>query len=195
MANELSNPIFHDEEAARKWLEARIWADGPVCPHCGTVGEATLMKGKSHRPGLYQCNACRKPFTVTVGTLYERSKVPLNKWLLANHLLCASKKGMSAAQIGRMLGVTYKTAWFMMHRIREAMRSGALAPFGSNGGAVEVDETYFGVRKGARIPRGGHSHKLGVLALVDRDSGTMRGRRTIKGGRAGVPRRALKGKM
>jgi transposase-like protein len=120
--SDLTNPAFHDEEAAREWLEARVWANGRVCPHCGAIDESTLMKGKSHRPGVYQCNACRKPFSVTVGTLYERSHIPLHKWLAATHLLMASKKGMSAMQIHRMLGVTYKSAWFMMHRIRESLR-------------------------------------------------------------------------
>lgn len=120
--NDFSNPIFHDADKARAWLEARIWPNGPICPKCGVVGEATLMKGKSHRPGLYQCNACREPFTVTVGTLYERSKIPLNKWLAATHLMMASKTGMSALQVGRMLGVSKKTAWFLCHRIRESLR-------------------------------------------------------------------------
>jgi transposase-like protein len=120
--SDLSNPIFHDAEKAREWLEARIWPNGRVCPHCGTVDRSTLMQGKSHRPGLYQCNECREAFSVTVGTLYERSHIPLNKWLAATHLLMASKKGMSAMQIHRMLGVSYKTAWFMMHRIRESLR-------------------------------------------------------------------------
>ena len=122
MASDFSNPIFHDETKAREWLEARLWPEGPICPKCGVVGHATLMKGKSTRPGLYQCNACREPFTVTVGTLYERSHVPLHKWLGATHLMMASKKGMSALQISRMIGVTYKTAWFMCHRIRESLR-------------------------------------------------------------------------
>jgi transposase-like protein len=120
--SDLSNPIFHDETKARQWLEARIWANGPICPKCGTVDEATLMQGESHRPGLYQCNACREPFTVTVGTLYERSKVPLHKWLAATHLMMASKKGMSALQVGRLLGLSKKTSWFLCHRIRESLR-------------------------------------------------------------------------
>ena len=118
----LSRPEFNDEINAREWLEAELWPNGPVCPHCGIVGEATLMHGKSHRPGLYQCNACHEPFTVTVGTLYERSHIPLHKWLAVTHLMMASKKGMSAAQISRMLGFPYKTAWFMCHRIRESLR-------------------------------------------------------------------------
>jgi len=120
--SDLSNPIFQDEQKAREWLEARLWPDGPICPKCSTIGEATGMQGESHRVGLYQCNACRKPFTVTVNTLYERSHVPLNKWLAATHLMMASKKGISALQIGRMLGLSKKTAWFLCHRIRESLR-------------------------------------------------------------------------
>ena len=118
--SDLANPIFRDETKAREWLEARVWPNGPVCPHCGVIDQATRLQGKSHRPGLHQCNACREPFTVTVGTLYERSKIPLHKWLHATHLLMASKKGMSALQIGRMLGMSKKTAWFVCHRIRES---------------------------------------------------------------------------
>ena len=138
--SDFSNPIFHDADKAREWLEARLWPQGPVCPHCGVVGEATLMKGKSTRPGLYQCNACRDPFTVTVGTLYERSKVPLNKWLAATHLMMASKKGMSALEIGRLLGLSPKTAWFLCHRIRESLREADPAQLGGEGKVVEVDE-------------------------------------------------------
>ena len=131
--SDFSNPIFHNETKARKWLETRLWPDGPICPHCGVIGEATLMKGKSHRPGLYQCNACRQPFTVTVGTLYERSKVPLHKWLAATHLMMASKKGMSALQIGRLLGFSKKTAWFVCHRIRESLRETKPTPDSPDG--------------------------------------------------------------
>ena len=120
--SDLTAKRFTDVNAARKHLEAIRWPDGPICPHCGVVDTAHRIKGKSARPGLWFCADCRKQFTVTVGTLFERSKVPLHKWLLANHLICASKKGMSAHQLHRMLGVTYKTAWFMAHRIREAMR-------------------------------------------------------------------------
>ena len=117
-----SNPIFHDEAKAREWLERRLWPEGPICPHCGVVNQATQLKGKAHRAGLYQCKACQEQFTVMVGTLYERSHLPLNKWLAATHLMMASKKGMSALQISRMIGVTYKTAWFLCHRIRERNR-------------------------------------------------------------------------
>jgi len=139
--SDLSNPIFHDEEKAREWLEATIWPHGPVCPHCGVLDQATLLKGKSHRSGLYQCNACREPFTVTVGTLYERSHIPLNKWLAATHLMMASKKGISAMQVHRMLGISYKSAWFMCHRIRESLRETKLdTPLGAvaSGGAEVI---------------------------------------------------------
>jgi transposase-like protein len=122
---DLSDPIYNDEQKAREHLEAVCWPDGPVCPHCRERERITKLQGKAHRPGLYWCKACRGQFTVTVGTVYERSKVPLHKWVLASHLLCAGKKGTSAHQLHRMLGVTYKTAWFMAHRIREAMRDDA----------------------------------------------------------------------
>lgn len=121
----LTAKIYHDVEAAREHLERIQWPNGPVCPHCGNVDHASIAKvqgtKQSHRPGLYYCNACKGQFTVTVGTVFERSKVPLNKWVLATHLMAAGKKGTSAHQLHRMLGVTYKTAWFMEHRIREAM--------------------------------------------------------------------------
>src|SRR3954465_2392948 len=146
--SDLSNPIFHDETKAREWLEARIWANGRVCPHCGVIDQSTFLKGKAPRPGLYQCNACRQPFTVTVGTLYERSHIPLNKWLAATHLMMASKKGMSAMQIGRLLGLSKKTAWFLMHRIRDSLPGDSPlkggAPIGGKNKVVEIDETYVG---------------------------------------------------
>src|SRR6202022_4572591 len=144
MDADLFNPIFTDENKAREWLEARVWANGRACPHCGVVDQATLMQGNSHRPGLYQCNACREPFTVTVGTLYERSKIPLHKWLAATHLMMASKKGMSALQIGRMLGLSKKTAWFLCHRIRESLRETNPGALGGQNKVVEADETYVG---------------------------------------------------
>ena len=173
--SELSNPIFHDETEAREWLEARIWPDGPRCPHCGTFNEATLMHGKSHRAGLYQCNACREPFTVTVGTLYERSHIALHKWLAATHLMMASKKGMSALQISRMLGLPYKTAWFMCHRIRESLRE-AMPEAGPQGGknkVVEADETFVGGK--AKNRKGKVPSKEPVIALVER-GGKVRSR-------------------
>jgi len=166
--SDFSNPIFHDETKARVWLEARLWPDGPICPHCGTVDEATLMKGKSTRPGLYQCNACRKPFTVTVGTLYERSKIPLHKWLAATHLMMASKKGISALQVGRMLGVSKKTAWFLCHRIRESLRESSPGGLGGEGVIVEADETWVGGKSKNRARRVRLPAKEAVVSLVER---------------------------
>jgi transposase-like protein len=168
----LSRPEFHDEEAAYAYVEARVWPDGPVCPHCGGVERIGKMGGKSTRIGTYKCYKCRKPFTVKVGTIFERSHVKMNLWLQAIYLMCASKKGISSNQLHRTVGVTLKTAWFMSHRIREAMRDGDFAPFGSTGGAVEVDETFIGKEPGvtkAPNARGG-SHKMKVLTLVDRET-------------------------
>ncbi len=167
----LTSPIFQDADKAREYLESVRWPDGPSCPHCGVADEWTALKGKKHRPGLYQCNACRQQFTVTVGTLFERSKVPLNKWLLAAYLLCSSKKGISSHQLHRALGVTYKTAWFMTHRIREAMRTGSLpGSMGGNGKTVEVDETFWGNKKPRHQKKGrGYAHKEKILTLVERD--------------------------
>jgi transposase-like protein len=161
-------PRFIDPVAARKHLEALRWPEGPECPHCGLIN-ATRLEGKKHRDGLLQCNSCREQFTVTVGTVFEKSKIPLNKWLLANHLLCASKKGMSAAQIGRMLGVTYKTAWFMMHRIREAMKPTNPEPMGGPNQYVEVDETFVGGKSANRAFRDTAPKKIVVL-LVERNN-------------------------
>lgn len=147
---DLQNPIFQDDDKAREALEGVRWPNGPVCPHCGNAEGETIAKvegkKKSHRPGLYYCNSCKGQFTVTVGTVFERSKVPLSKWWLAVHLLGSSKKGMSAHQLHRMLGVTYKTAWFMAHRIREAMQDMNPGPMGGPGKVVEADETYYGKR-------------------------------------------------
>jgi transposase-like protein len=174
MANELQNKVFHDETKARKWLEGHLWADGPVCSHCGTVNNSTAL---GTRPGLYQCNesACRKQFTVMTGTLFERSHIPLNKWLMAAFLICASKKGMSAHQLHRMLGISYKSTWFMMHRIREAMRDGKFpGPLGGSDKIVEADESYIGgkeknkhVGKRKRSNIGGQGKEI-AFALVER---------------------------
>jgi transposase-like protein len=170
----LSKPIFQDETAAREWLEARIWKDGRVCPHCGVIDQSTLMQGKTTRPGLYQCNACREPFTVTVGTLYERSKIPLHKWLAATQLLMSSKKGMSALQIGRLLGISPKSSWFLMHRIRESLRGTDLEPMGGEGKTVEADETFIGGKeknKHAKLRNRkniGGMGKEAVFSLVER---------------------------
>lgn len=169
---DLTAPYFQDEDKAREHLESLRWPNGPFCPHCGSEKEPMKLQGKSHRPGLYKCSEyqCRKQFTVTVGTVFERSRVPLNKWLLAVHLMCASKKGISAHQLHRMLGVTYKTALFMAHRIREAMKDSDGTPLGSNGGTVEADETFWGNNKPKGQKKGrGYSQKMKVLSLVDRN--------------------------
>jgi transposase-like protein len=166
-------PHFNDEVAAYAFVEARIWKDGRVCPHCGVINRSGPLKGKSNRIGLYKCYACRKPFTVKIGSIFEDSHVQLRDWLVAIHLLCSSKKGISANQLHRTLGVTLKTAWFMGHRIREAMRTGGLAPLGGAGSIVEADETFIGRKEGS-IKRRGHGHKNAVLSLVDRKSKKVR---------------------
>lgn len=171
----LTDKIFNDEDAARAHFERLRWPNGRVCPHCGTVDNSTLLQGKSTRPGLYKCKGCRKPFSATMGTVYERSHIPLHKWLLATHLLVSSKKGISAHQLYRMLGFgSYRTAWFMAHRIREAMTPTDTSPMGYDGGMVEADETFIGNRKGAVKGRGGFHHKMKVLSLIDRNSGISR---------------------
>jgi len=172
----LSKPYFHDEEAAFRFVEGLIWASGPVCPKCGGVDRISAIKAnpeKRVRYGLKKCGQCKSQFTVRMGTIFEESKLPLHKWLQAIYLMCSSKKGISAKQLERTLEVTYKTAWFLAHRIREAMRSGELAPFGQDGGAVEVDETYIGREPGKPVKRAFH-HKMKVLSLVDRSTGQVR---------------------
>jgi len=168
MSADIFAPHFQDADKAREYLEALRWQNGPVCPHCGVEGNHYALKGASHRPGLMKCKDCRKQFSVTVGTVFERSKIPLNKWLMAVHLMCASKKAISSHQLHRMLGVTYKSAWFMTHRIREAMKPEGCGLMGTSGGTVEVDETYWGNQgkhaKGAR----GYQHKMKVVSLVER---------------------------
>lgn len=177
MAKLFDNKVFQDPAAAREWLEARLWPHGPVCAHCGVVGEA---KALSKPPGTYQCNACRKQFTVTVGTVFERSHIPLNKWLMATFLFTASKKGISAHQMHRLLGITYKSAWFMMHRLREAVTPipGSEPPLGGRGKVVEADETYIGKADGKpkRLKAGGYAHKMKVMSLVER-GGRVRSRK------------------
>lgn len=145
MANSiLSAPYFHDEQAAYDFIEARIWRNGRVCPKCGTIGESGKLNGKSTRIGVYKCYACRKPFTVKVGTVFESSHIPMRLWLQAIFLVASSKKGISTNQLHRTLGITIKAAWFLTHRIREAMKDGGFDVFGANGGIVEVDETFIG---------------------------------------------------
>jgi transposase-like protein len=164
------DPMFYDEDKAREALEAELWPDGPVCRHCGNADPDKIakMQGKSHRPGLYYCHECNGQFTVTVGTVLERSKVPLTKWLMAAHMFNSGKNGVSAHEIHRTLGVTYKTAWFMMHRLREAMNELNPAPMGGEGQSVQADETYYGnSSKRAKSYRKGHSHKASVVALVE----------------------------
>jgi transposase-like protein len=179
----LNQKQFKTPEAAREYLEKLRWPEGPVCPHCGSVSkEHYSLQGNAHRDGLWKCRDCREQFTVTVGTVFERSKVPLNVWLQAVYLLCSSKKGMSSHQLQRTLGVTYKTAWFMAHRIREAMKSGGTGLLGGGGGVVEVDETFFGVKDEARhkVRRGKSTRRdrvmLGdkrpIIALVERGGET-----------------------
>lgn len=172
----LSKPYFHDEEAAFRFVEGLIWSNGPVCPKCGGVDRISAIKAnpeKRVRYGLKKCGQCKSQFTVRMGTIFEESKLPLHKWLQAIYLMCSSKKGISAKQLERTLEVTYKTAWFLAHRIREAMRSGELVPFGQDGGAVEVDETYIGREPGKPVKRAFH-HKMKVLSLVDRSTGQVR---------------------
>ena len=174
----LSAPHFHNEEAAYAFVQERLWPRGPVCPHCGGLERNRKMGGKSTRIGLYKCYDCRQPFTVKIGTIFESSHIKMNVWLQAIFLVASSKKGVSSNQLHRMLGISLKSAWFLSHRIREAMRDGNLAPFGADGGVVEVDETYIGHDKNIKpkgVKRGrGYHHKNKVLSLVDRNSGQAR---------------------
>jgi transposase-like protein len=164
----LSQKHLQDEKEAYAWVEANLWPNGPECPHCGQIKRISKMEGKATRVGLYKCYACRKQFRVTVKTIFEKSHVPLHLWLQAFYLIAGSKKGISSNQIHRTLGVTLKTAWFMTHRIREAMRVGSLAPpMGGSGQIVEADETYIG-RKPGRKKKPGSGHKQIALTLVER---------------------------
>src|SRR6185312_14855127 len=168
----LTDKIYHNEDAARAHYERIRWPDGRTCPHCGTVDNSVLLKGKSTRPGIYKCRDCRKPFTATMGTIYERSHIPLHKWLLATHLMVSSKKGISALQLHRNLGFgSYRTAWFMAHRIREAMKSDDTTPMGQGGGDVFADETYFGRDPAKYGNRMAIRNMNQILTLVDRTTG------------------------
>jgi transposase-like protein len=172
--SKLSQNAFHDEATAFKFLEAKLWPDGSICPHCGVIGNATKLDGRKGegkrqaRIGLWQCNECRKQFTVKVGTVFEHGRIPLHKMLQAAYLLCCSKKGISSHQLHRVLGITYKAAWFLSHRIREAMRDGSLTPMGGAGEMVEIDETFVGRLEGEPKRRGGWGHKNTVMTLVQR---------------------------
>ncbi|MGQ0455815.1 MAG: IS1595 family transposase [Hyphomicrobium sp.] len=169
MKSNPSNPIFHDEDAARAHLEAQRWPDGPICPRCGEAERVHRLEGKSHRKGLCQCNACLQPFSVTVGTVMERSHVQLTKWVLGFHKMAASKKGISAKQLQRELGLgSYRTAWFMAMRIREAMRIDTPPPIGGEGKIVESDETYVGGKGSNAHKRKPIPKKHAVVALVER---------------------------
>ena len=173
--NAMSDPIFYSEAKAYAYLESILWPDGPVCPKCGVIDNSYELRGKRARPGLRRCKDCKKDFTVKVGTIFEASHVSMCHWLQATYLLCASKKGFSAHQLHRTLGVTYKTAWFMFHRLREAMRNDGSVDFGAGGGVVEVDETFIGndrTIKPKHSKKGrGYAHKHKVLSLVDRNTG------------------------
>ena len=169
----ITDPIYTDEVKAREHLEKLLWPDGPICPHCGNADLDRIVKldGKSTRPGVYKCKEkeCRKPFSVTVGTLMERSHIPLNKWLAAMHLMTASKKGVSAHQMHRMLGITYDSAWFLAHRLRDAMRDPKSGPIGGQNKVVEADETFVGGKAKNRAFRKTPPKKESVMTLVERD--------------------------
>jgi transposase-like protein len=174
---DLRNPIFHDDDKAREHLEKLLWPLGPHCPRCGVTGDRiTKLQGKSTRPGVYKCKDCRKPFSVTVGTVMERSHIPLSKWVLAAQLMASSKKSMSALQLQRMLGTNYETAWFLFHRLREAANDiDGIGPLGGENKVVEADETYVG-GKARNKAFGPPPKKYAVFSLVERE-GHARSRR------------------
>jgi transposase-like protein len=191
MTDVTSNPIYTDDDAARAFLEELRWPEGVICIHCGGFGDAIApventgkrtkppVAGKRYRPareGLYYCNDCKGQFSVTVGTVMEDSHIPLHKWVYAFHLLCSSKKGCSSHQLQRSLKISYKSAWYLSHRIREAMRSGFLAPpMGGNPSKfVEADETFLGRKEGTKKAKGGYHHKMAAMTLIDRSTGEAR---------------------
>jgi transposase-like protein len=171
MASILSQPYFHNEEAAYEFVEGRLWPNGPVCPHCGEIGRAGRLQGNSTRIGTWKCYGCRKPFTVKVNTIFEKSHIKMNLWLQAIHLVASSKKGISANQLHRILGVTLKSAWFMGHRIRAAMNDGGIGTLGGGGSIVEADEVYLVPKKGEKVKNAGH-HRAKVVSLVSREGKT-----------------------
>jgi transposase-like protein len=170
MKSIFSDSRFHDEESAYEFVESKLWPKGPVCPHCHATERISKMKGKSTRIGTYKCYVCRKKFTVKIGTIFEDAHIPLHLWLQGMYFMASSKKGISANQLHRTLGITLKSAWYMGHRMREAMREGGLAPFG---GVVEADETFLWNIPGKTVKRG-YMHKNKILSLVDRESGEAR---------------------
>ena len=166
---DLRNPIYHDDNKAREHLERLLWPDGPVCPRCGIgANRVTKLNGKSTRPGVHKCRDCRKPFSVTVGTVMERSHIPLSKWVMAAQLMASSKKGMSALQLQRMIGTNYETAWFLFHRLREAATDLKPGPIGGQNKVVEADESYIG-GKAKNKAFGPPPKKYAVFTLVERD--------------------------
>jgi transposase-like protein len=174
MKSALNAPHLTDETAAFAYVEARLWAHGPTCPHCGTVGEASKSKGKTTRAGLWNCRACRKPFTVRMGTIFESSHVPLHIWLQVIYLICSSKKGISTRQIQRTIGGSMKTAWFLGHRIREVMKDDSADPIGGGGSTIEVDETFLGKQANTFVTGKGWRTKTGtgdmqkIVTVVER---------------------------
>jgi transposase-like protein len=171
MKSVLSDLHFHNEEAAFAYVEAKLWPDGPVCHHCGEANRIGKLQGKTTRAGLYKCYACRKPFTVRMGTVFESSHVPLRIWLQAIYLMCSSKKGISTRQLQRTFGGSMKTSWFLTHRIREAMTAIGIEPMGGAGAIVEIDETFIGKKEGVPVRRG-YAHKHAVMTLVERGKGS-----------------------
>jgi transposase-like protein len=173
----LSDPVFHDEDAARAYLESVRWADGRFCPHCGSTDKTAPLGGPSMGPGWYYCSACKDKFTVRNGSIMERSHIPLHKWLLAFRLMASSKKGISSHQLHRTLGITYKSAWFLSHRIREAMSDTAPAPIGAKGKVIEADETFVTKQRGRTTwtfsndqgwKKQADRRSIAVMALVER---------------------------